>query len=84
MFVKVITPDEEIFEGEITQAKFPGTNGEFEVLNNHAALISTLGKGRMMLNTQNEGQKEYTIEGGVVEILDNNINVLVETILKGE
>lgn len=84
MFVKVITPDEEIFEGEITQAKFPGTNGEFEVLNNHAALISTLGKGRMMLNTQADGQKEYTIEGGVVEILNNNINVLVEAILKGE
>lgn len=84
MFVKVITPDEEIFEGEITQAKFPGINGEFEVLNNHAALISTLGKGKMMLNTQAEGQKEYAIEGGVVEILNNNINVLVEAIYKDE
>ncbi len=78
MFVKVITPDQEVFEGEVSQAKFPGTSGEFEVLNNHAALISTLNKGKMMLNTASEGQKEYMIEGGVVEILDNQISVLIE------
>jgi F-type H+-transporting ATPase subunit epsilon len=81
MFAKVITPDKQVFEGEISQAKFPGTKGGFEVLKDHAPLISTLGKGTMYLNTKNEGIKQYNIEGGVVEVLQNNIIVLVETIL---
>jgi F-type H+-transporting ATPase subunit epsilon len=84
MFVKVITPEQQVFEGEVNQAKFPGISGEFEVLKDHAALISTLNKGKMMLNTVSEGQKEYMIEGGVVEILNNQISVLIEGLVNQE
>jgi F-type H+-transporting ATPase subunit epsilon len=81
MNVKVITPDKHIYEGEITQAKFPGSLGGFEILRGHAPLISTLGKGVIFLNTTKDGKKEYQVEGGVVEVLHDNITVLVETIL---
>ncbi len=45
MYLEIITPDKKVFEGEVTGAKFPGTQGSFEVLNNHAPLISTLENG---------------------------------------
>ena len=82
MFVKVITPDKEIFQGEVSQAKFPGASGSFEVLNNHAALISILSKGEMSLNTAEQGMKLFTIDGGVVEVLNNNVTVLIESIVE--
>ncbi|NJO00534.1 MAG: ATP synthase F1 subunit epsilon [Bacteroidia bacterium] len=82
MFAKVITPDENVFEGEIIQAKFPGTSGEFEVLENHAPLISTLETGKLMLKTPNNERQEFQIEGGVVEILHNQVTVLVESLIR--
>ena len=81
MEIKIITPDQEVFEGEVTQAKFPGSSGGFEVLKDHAPLISTLGTGDIELNVIDEGKKTFQVEGGVVEILNNNITVLVETIV---
>ncbi len=81
MHVKVITPDQEVYEGEVSQAKFPGSSGRFEVLKDHAPLISTLDQGEILLNTTSEGTKTFNVEGGVVEILNNQITVLVESIL---
>ncbi len=80
MQIKVITPDKHIYEGEISQAKFPGTTGGFEVLKGHAPLISTLGKGDITINTTKDGRKVFHVDGGVVEILKDNIVVLVESI----
>ncbi|MCU0445173.1 MAG: ATP synthase F1 subunit epsilon [Microscillaceae bacterium] len=81
MTIKVITPDAPVFEGEVNQVKFPGSKGGFEVLKDHAPLISTLGKGTLELDTLSEGTKRYQIDGGVVEVLHNNISVLVETVI---
>lgn len=81
MQIKVITPDKQIFEGEISQAKFPGTTGGFEILKSHAPLISTLGRGEILLTTIKEGKKTFQIDGGVVEVLQDNIIVLVEKII---
>ena len=81
MQIKVITPDKHIYEGEISQAKFPGTSGGFEILKGHAPLISTLGAGEIFINATKEGRKTFKVDGGVVEVLNDNIKVLVETIL---
>ena len=45
MYLEIYTPDKKVFEGEVTSATFPGSDGTFQVLNDHAPLISTLGKG---------------------------------------
>ncbi len=79
MFVKIITPDKNIFEGEVSSAKFPGASGSFEVLKDHAAIISLLEAGDVRLKTT-EGEKNFVVDGGVVEVLNNNITVLVETV----
>ena len=45
MLLDILTPEKLLFEGEVKSIKLPGTNGEFEILNNHAPIISTLSKG---------------------------------------
>ena len=45
MILEIITPEKKAFEGEVTSVKFPGISGGFEILNNHAPIISALGKG---------------------------------------
>ena len=56
--------------------KFPGTEGEFGVLNNHAPIISNLSGGHIEVTDTNNEKKSFKISGGVVEILENKIIVL--------
>ncbi|MFN6945744.1 MAG: ATP synthase F1 subunit epsilon [Cytophagaceae bacterium] len=81
MLLEIITPDNKVFSGEVVSANFPGTNGSFEVEINHAPLISTLGKGNIVINEKNLPEKTYTVDGGIVEVLNNKIIVLAEAIL---
>ncbi|MFZ9045775.1 MAG: ATP synthase F1 subunit epsilon [Cyclobacteriaceae bacterium] len=83
MYIEVVTPDEKIYEGEVESATFPGSDGSFQVLNNHAPMISTLGKGDMRLVKVVDKKTEeanYQVEGGVVEVLNNKVTVLAEKI----
>jgi len=79
MYLEIITPDKRVFEGEVSSAQFPGTQGSFEVLNNHAPLISTLENGRIRVTGTN-GNQFFNVDGGVVEVLNNKIIVLAEAI----
>jgi F-type H+-transporting ATPase subunit epsilon len=76
----IITPDQMVFQGEVSQATFPGTDGSFQVLKNHAAIVSALAKGNVSYTTK-EGQKSHVIEGGVVEVNDNKIVLLAEKVI---
>ncbi|MCB9261364.1 MAG: F0F1 ATP synthase subunit epsilon [Flavobacteriales bacterium] len=75
MYLELITPDQTLFEGEVVSVKFPGTKGKFETLNNHASIISSLDKGTLTIRTNN-GDKDFEINGGIVEVLNNKIIVL--------
>ena len=75
MLVEVITPDKVVFSGEADSIKLPETSGQFEALNNHAPLISSLEAGKVIVKTS-EGNKEFDITGGIVEILNNKVIVL--------
>lgn len=80
MFLEIVTPDEKVFEGEVTSASFPGSDGSFQILNNHAAMVSTLGKGDIRYKPEKKEEIRILIEGGVVEVMNNKVNVLVEKI----
>lgn len=85
MYIEVITPDQKVFEGEVESATFPGSDGSFQVLNNHAPMISTLGIGDMKLVTLIDKRLEtqyFRLEGGVVEVLNNQVTVLAEKLIK--
>ena len=77
MFLEIITPDQKVFSGEISRVQVPGTKGSFEVLNNHAPIISTLTKGKVKV-TGKEGIQSFDIMAGVVEVLKNKIIILAE------
>ncbi|MHC2993023.1 ATP synthase subunit epsilon [Pontibacter sp. HJ8] len=79
MYLEIITPDKKVFAGEVEAAQFPGTNGSFEVLNSHAPLISTMESGRIRITTK-QGQEFFIVDGGVVEVLNNKIIVLAESV----
>ncbi len=78
MTIEIVTPDTTIFTGEITLAQLPGLNGSFEIMHNHAPLISVLKKGRIKLIDPQKQVKYFDVNGGVVEVLKNKILVLAE------
>ena len=80
MYLDILTPDQTVFSGEVNSVQVPGTKGRFEVLTHHAAIISTLEKGDVTIRMGKE-EKTFTIDGGVVEVLNDKIIVLAEAIL---
>ncbi|WP_373058550.1 hypothetical protein [Zunongwangia sp. H14] len=50
MYLEIVTPEAVIFEAEVDAVKVPGHNGEFQMLNNHAPIVSTLTKGEVKIN----------------------------------
>ena len=82
MYLEIVTPDKKIFEGEVVAASFPGTDGSFQVLNNHAPLVSTLAKGLIVYRDKDDIEDEITIDGGVVEVLHNRVIVLAEAVIE--
>lgn len=80
MYLEIITPDKKVFAGEVESATFPGTKGSFQVLNNHAPLISTLAQGKITYVSKGNTQS-MNVDGGVVEVLNNHISVLAEQVL---
>ncbi len=80
MYIEIITPDKKVFEGEVESAVFPGGDGSFQVLNDHAPMISALGKGPITYRNK-QGEHQVKVDGGVVEILNNKITVLAEAVL---
>lgn len=81
MKVDIITPDSKVFSGDVASVMLPGANGSFQILNNHANLISSLEKGIVTTVSDGGEKKEMNISGGVVEVLKNEVIVLVESIL---
>ena len=78
MQIDILTPEKKLFSGEIKSVKLPGTDGEFEILNNHAPIISTLSSGKIHLIQNDQSKQSFEINGGVIEMQKNNIIVLAE------
>ena len=79
MHLEIITPDKKIFEGEVSVATFPGTDGSFQILNNHAPLVSLLKDGVVEYKSK-ELSERVSITGGVVEGLENKEVLLADGI----
>lgn len=78
MHIIVLTPEKEIFQGDITSVNVPGTNGQFEILNNHAPIVAALGRGEVKI-TQSKGDKKiFTITKGFIEVIKNEVSLLVQ------
>ncbi len=71
--LKIVSPEKIEFTGEVESVKVPGTQGNFEILTNHAPIISTLTKGVVEYNGQ-----QLEILGGFVSVQQNEVSLCVE------
>ena len=92
MFLEIISPERTLFNADVESVNLPGVNGSFEILNNHAAIVSVLSKGTIKIlgqvvipeNTKDLFQKGedsktlLNIQGGAVEVKNNRVTVLVD------
>ena len=91
MYLEIISPEKTLFKGEVDSILFPGKYGDFQVLNNHAPIVSTLTKGEVKIlgniSIDNDvkdmfeyNEKETTlhIESGTVEMNNNQVILLVD------
>jgi len=77
MKLTIITPDKLAYEGGATSVTVPGAAGSFQILKGHAAIVSTLEDGEVVIR-DNKNETTFTIKGGVVEAKDDNITLLAE------
>ena len=80
MKIEIITPDKKIFEGEINSVRVPGKKGSFQVLKDHAPIISTLENGTVRMIDQGNNEITYDISGGVIEVKANKIILLADSV----
>ena len=79
MQLDILSPERIVFSGKVYGIQLPGTEGSFEILENHAPIIAALGKGKMkVLKDKNNSTETYEISGGFVEMLNNKASVLIE------
>ena len=91
MFLEIISPEITLFKGNVDSVSVPGVNGEFEMLNNHAKIVSTLKGGfvkiRGAINLNQETASKFerrqggywlAIDSGTIEMNDNKIIILAD------
>lgn len=76
----VLTPESEYFHGNVKSVKVPGVSGQFEILSNHAPLLSALGKGKVRIIKEDGVKETFDIESGFIEVLRNEVALLVRGI----
>ena len=80
MNLKIITPEKMLFQGQVSLIQVPGKSGTFEVLKNHAPIISTLVKGKVKIKDAQEQIQFFDIDGGVIQVRHNDIVLLTEMV----
>jgi len=78
MQLEIITPDDKLFEGKVSLIQVPGSMGQFEILQYHAPIISTLEKGKIKVVEPGGRPQFFNIEGGVIEVQRNKAIILAE------
>ena len=81
MYLEILTPEKKVFEGNVVIATFPGSDGSFQVMDNHAPLISLLKEGLVEYKSKDTTSSLH-ITGGVVEVLKNKVVLLADGIVK--
>ena len=78
MRLNIINSENTLFTGECTLVQVPGISGQFEILDRHAPIISLLGQGKIKVQTPDEKETFFDIEGsGIVKVNKNQVAVLI-------
>jgi F-type H+-transporting ATPase subunit epsilon len=80
MKIEIITPDKTIYDGEIKSVRVPGKKGSFQVLKDHAPIISTLDNGPVRMVDEENNEVIYEIGGGIIEVKANKVIILADSV----
>lgn len=93
MILEIVSPEATLFKGEVISVSLPGVNGSFQILNNHAPIVSILKQGEVKITANNfkfekevadkfskVNEQNYTLEinSGTIEMKDNKVIVLAD------
>ena len=78
MTITVLSPEKELYKGTITSVTLPGVEGEFQILRNHAPLVSALKEGGVTIRRADDKTVTMKIGRGFVEVLHNEVSLLVQ------
>ncbi|WP_418497541.1 F0F1 ATP synthase subunit epsilon [Flagellimonas sp.] len=92
MYLEIVSPEATLFAGEVTSVTVPGINGEFQMLENHAPIVSLLQEGKVKVKGNivvdetfqdkfskgSNGETVLHITSGTVEMKDNKVIVLAD------
>ena len=78
--LEIISPEKKVYSGKVKSVTIPGTMGNFQVLFNHAPLISTIEIGIIKLVLSDDSTRVFTTSGGSAEVLDNKVLILSDTV----
>lgn len=77
-YAQLLTPNGPLFEGDVTGVHIPGSEGNFEILVNHAPIVSTLGIGKIVIKKEDNSERVYAVSGGFAEMKNNSLSLLAE------
>ena len=80
----IISAESKIFEGEVENVLVPGMIGDFLVLSNHAPCISSIRPGFLELAEGTSEKQRYFVSGGIIEVINNTVSVLVDSAIEGD
>ena len=75
--VSVISPERVLFEGEAASVVAPAFDGEVGILDNHAPMMTLLGKGSLRLGGAG-AERKFEIEAGFLQVVENNVRIVTE------
>lgn len=78
-YLEILTPSGELYKGNVKSVSVPGEKSPFQVLFNHAPLLSTLTLGKIKIVEENDTIKTFEIESGSIEVLKNKVLLLVKS-----
>lgn len=78
MKVKITKPNSVLFEGDAKLVQLPGTGGKFEILENHAPIISALDAGDIRVVMPDNSEQTFAVRGGIIKGQQNDLMLLVQ------
>jgi len=84
LLCSVITPEQKVFEAEATAVVMPAHDGKVGILRGRAPLLCELGTGTLRVDAVNQGEREFYVDGGFAQVLENRVTILTERAIAAE
>lgn len=77
LHLSIVSPEKEIYDGEVMSVTLPGVVGSFTILPQHAPIVSSLKEGKLSYVTEDNEEQTFDIQGGFVEMSNGTVSVCI-------